>query len=326
MKKFQCVLLFFTFIFEFGNVSAQQTAKEKGIAFYNQGNNNEAFVQLISATGSQKKDAEAWNYLGLASLNLGKVKAGRKALEKAVGIAPQNSTYRANLAYAYLLARKINKAQAEIKKAIGLDPQNAVAYFIRGTSYLWENKYDEAIADAEKTISLSKNFSDAYILESDGLLFKFGELWSKTNEPKQHLESLKKALSVLESCIAECRKNDRSNILPERKEAVQAFVSYFADKDSNISETDLIPLKVLAKPRANYTDAARQNSEQGTIKLAVLFASNGTVKYVLILKGLRYGLNAEAVRAARGIQFEPAKKDGKPLSVVKPVEYSFSIY
>jgi TonB family protein len=163
-------------------------------------------------------------------------------------------------------------------------------------------------------------------LESDGLLFKFGELWQKTNEPNQHLESLKKALSVLKSCIDECRKNDKSSVLPEREEAVQAFVSYFADKDANVSETDLTPLKVLAKSRARYSDAARQNLEQGTIRIAVLFASDGTVKYVLILKGLRYGLNAEAIRAAKGIQFEPAKKDGKSISVIKQVEYSFSIY
>jgi len=326
MMKFQIVLVFFTFIFLLGNVSAQQSIREKGIALYKQGNSSEAIGYLASATKSQKKDAEAWNYLGLASLNVGNVKNGRKAFEKAVGIAPQNSIYRANLAYSYLLARKINNAQEQIKKAIELDPQNPTAYYIRGTSYLWENKYDEAIADAEKTISVDKNFSQAYILESDGLLLKFGDLWSKTNEPKQNLEPLKKALSILESCIDECRKNDKSSVLPERKESLQAFVSYFAEKDANTSETDLTPLKVLAKPRANYTDAARQNREQGTIKTAVLFASDGTVKDVLILKGLRYGLNAEALRAARGIQFEPAKINGKRISVVKQVEYSFSIY
>jgi outer membrane biosynthesis protein TonB len=46
----------------------------------------------------------------------------------------------------------------------------------------------------------------------------------------------------------------------------------------------------------------------------------------MVVKPLSHGLNEEAVRAARAIKFNPATKDGKPVSVVKQIEYSFSIY
>jgi TonB family protein len=64
----------------------------------------------------------------------------------------------------------------------------------------------------------------------------------------------------------------------------------------------------------------------GTIRLLVGFAADSKVKHILVVKPLGYGLDEEAVRAARQIKFIPSAKDGKPISVVKTIEYSFSIY
>jgi outer membrane biosynthesis protein TonB len=44
------------------------------------------------------------------------------------------------------------------------------------------------------------------------------------------------------------------------------------------------------------------------------------------LKGLGYGLDQQALNAARSIAFEPQIENGKPISVVKMVQYSFAIY
>ena len=60
--------------------------------------------------------------------------------------------------------------------------------------------------------------------------------------------------------------------------------------------------------------------------LAILFSETGRITHALILKGLGGGLNEAALRAAYGIKFEPAKKDGKPFSQIKIVTYSFAIY
>ncbi len=87
-----------------------------------------------------------------------------------------------------------------------------------------------------------------------------------------------------------------------------------------------VGVKILAKPRANYTDAARQNQVQGKVVLRVTFAANGSIGNISVISGLGNGLTEQAIAAARGIKFEPAKRGGVPYPVTKPVEYTFTIY
>jgi TonB family protein len=92
------------------------------------------------------------------------------------------------------------------------------------------------------------------------------------------------------------------------------------------AETNVTPLRILTKSRPNYTDKARQNGISGTVTLYVLFGANGKILNALPVKTLGYGLDEEAVKAARRITFEPKTENGKPVSVVKLVQYSFTIY
>jgi TonB family protein len=91
-------------------------------------------------------------------------------------------------------------------------------------------------------------------------------------------------------------------------------------------EPGVTPIKILTKPRPKYTDAARQDNTEGKIIVAVVFGANGTIQHVLLLKRLGSGLDEEAVKAARAIKFEPMKRDGKPVAVVKQIEYTFEIF
>ncbi len=85
-------------------------------------------------------------------------------------------------------------------------------------------------------------------------------------------------------------------------------------------------VSILSKPRANYTDAARQNQVQGTVTLRVTFTASGQIGSISPVNGLPYGLTEQAIAAARSIKFEPAKKNGVPQTVTKQVQYSFTIY
>jgi TonB family protein len=46
----------------------------------------------------------------------------------------------------------------------------------------------------------------------------------------------------------------------------------------------------------------------------------------MVIKSLGYGLDEAAVSAARGIKFEPKMINGKPVPVVKTIEYNFNIF
>jgi TonB family protein len=85
-------------------------------------------------------------------------------------------------------------------------------------------------------------------------------------------------------------------------------------------------MKIVSKPRANYTDTARQNQVQGTVTLRVTFLASGQIGSISPVSGLPYGLTEQAIAAARSIRFEPQMVNGAPVSVTKQVQYSFTIY
>jgi TonB family protein len=84
--------------------------------------------------------------------------------------------------------------------------------------------------------------------------------------------------------------------------------------------------RLLVKPEPQYTEEARRNQVTGTVMLRVVFASNGEVVQIRALRTLPFGLTERAIAAARQIRFEPAMKDGRPVSVFMQLEYNFNLY
>jgi TonB family protein len=334
MKTLYKIALFFILLISAGNIFAQPGERERGVGFYGQGKYSEAIsiFQRLTKQKETKNDAEIWNYLGLAYLENKEYKNARKVLEKAVKLNPQSSPIRANLAYAYLLTRKINQAQSEIAKAIELDPKNVAAYYLRGTARLWEGKLDEALTDVDKMIGIDPKYEAAYTLKSDTLVAIFGKNVSESSSGKNEIEYLRKAVEALEYCLKNCRPESSLTRVREKLEAVNAFYEYFSRKKT--AETGQTftegatktPVKILQKVFPRYTDKAREANISGVIKLYLLFAANGKISHIIVLKGLGYGLDEQALIAARQIKFEPATENGKPVSVVKMVAYSFTIY
>ncbi len=323
-------------VISFAGFAASQTEREKGVGLFKQGKTKEA-IAILEKAGKQKQyqdDAEIFNYLGLAYAKNNDLKRARKNLEKAVNINQQNADYRTNLAYIYLLADKMNEAQRESTKAVELNPRKADAFYVRGTAYLREGKFDEAIADADKATAVDANYASAYLLKSDALLLNFGKRIAESGKPVDELDLLKQSKNALEYCLKNCSDKTQNAMQTERLSGVQAFYDYFIRRrDAPLFTPGAPPappdpngIKITAKPHAAYTDRARQAGISGTIRLAVLFSETGRVTHTLVLKGLDSSLNQQAIQAASGIKFEPAKENGKPISVVKIIEYTFTIY
>jgi TonB family protein len=85
-------------------------------------------------------------------------------------------------------------------------------------------------------------------------------------------------------------------------------------------------VNIIAKPRANYTDAAREKLVQGKVVLRVTFLASGAIGQISVVQGLTGGLTENAIAAARAIRFEPARVNGVAVSVTKTIEYNFSIF
>jgi TonB family protein len=76
----------------------------------------------------------------------------------------------------------------------------------------------------------------------------------------------------------------------------------------------------------DYTEAARQARFNGGLVLQAVFLKDGRVTNLRPLKGAPFGLNQSAEQVAREWKCEPATKDGKPVTVSVPVEFTFRVY
>lgn len=82
----------------------------------------------------------------------------------------------------------------------------------------------------------------------------------------------------------------------------------------------------LSKPKATYTDEARNNAVKGKVTLRVALLADGTIGPITVIKRLPLGLTEQAIAAARQIKFQPATINGVPVSKVVTVQYAFYIY
>jgi DNA-binding SARP family transcriptional activator len=144
----------------------------------------------------------------------------------------------------------------------------------------------------------------------------------------------RKAAETLQKLVETDEKNRKawlylgmSQVNLKDSKAVKAFKK--ADKIAETETSADAPgtkLQIISKPRAPYTDEARRNMTQGTIKLAIEFGANGTIKTIAAFQTLPDGLTAGAVEAARKIRFQPATKDGQPYSTIGIITYTYTIY
>ncbi len=85
-------------------------------------------------------------------------------------------------------------------------------------------------------------------------------------------------------------------------------------------------LEVIDKPPPGYTELARDNKIQGTVKLLVTFKANGQIGEITVVEPLTHGLTERAVEAAKRIRFRPKAMNGEPMDEQTTVEYNFNLY
>lgn len=78
--------------------------------------------------------------------------------------------------------------------------------------------------------------------------------------------------------------------------------------------------------KANYTGGAMRRKVEGTLVLAAVVKTNGTVRDdVRVIESLDPDLDAEALKAAKQWTFKPGTKDDKPVNVSVLLEMTFTL-
>lgn len=315
-----------------------------GIRLYKQGETKQAIEALRVVVKLRPDDSDAWYHLALALTDGGDLKNARKALEKTVKLRPNHASAHAQTAYIFLLNGKLNDAARAARRTLELAPRSMEAHYILGVVYLREDAPQDALKEAEAAININPKFAPSYLLKSQAIIE-----WllrpsqpsrrSGKNVPQYTAEELKKnrmtqglrykeAADNLERFIQLTGNSPDLDTWRGQLETLRLFASYAQepeDKRSVFYLDEVTTRAVLTKkPAPDFTDAARQASVSGTVRLRLILSADGTVSHFFVLKPLSHGLTEAAIDAARKIKFTPATFNGRTVSQFVSIEYHFN--
>jgi len=211
------------------------------------------------------------------------------------------------LALVYKSEQKSKDAIKYVEAAIKAQPNYAHAHYLLALLLFEKNDLARSRDEIDLAISQGANFPSAFTLKGDINLVQ--------SNKKVALEAYEEALRLGGP------KDEDATMLRERVAALKNYIDF----GSHPGDASYVRPVLLNRPMPRYTDVARQNNIQGTVKLAVLVDERGAVTSVLILSRLGYGLDGEAANAAKTLLFSPAKKDGKPVPYWTPVLVEFNL-
>jgi TonB family protein len=103
--------------------------------------------------------------------------------------------------------------------------------------------------------------------------------------------------------------------LREMQQTVAAIQNAQADRKA----------RVIHRVEPEYTPDAREKKIAGTVVLALTVDPQGLPQNISVKKSLYPSLDQSAIEAARKMRFEPAMKDGQPVSMSISVEMNFQV-
>jgi TonB family protein len=77
---------------------------------------------------------------------------------------------------------------------------------------------------------------------------------------------------------------------------------------------------------AEFSDEARREQYQGVCLLSLIVDTKGMPQNVRVTRPLGHGLSEKAIEAVNKFRFNPAMKDGQPVSVMINVEVAFHLF
>jgi len=302
---------------------AQQPGEEKlkkGIELYQIGDYPNAIKLLKEAVKKHSENADGWYYLALAFYRSGQIAESQSRFERTVKLHPDLAEAHAKLAFVYTLANDLESALQSAKRAIDLDDKFAEPHYAIAEVSFRSGAAALAIQEADLALQHDPQFAPALMTKS----FAHYAL-------HQNLE----AVAPLEQFLA-LKPDDpdrdvwRSHLTWLKSltnEPSDRFALTASEEPKIFNGRDVTErAKVLSKPESAYTEAARVVGQAGTVVLKCVFASDGAVKYIHVIRPLGYGLTSKALIAARSIRFKPASKDGNPVSQYMQLEYTFNLY
>jgi periplasmic protein TonB len=107
------------------------------------------------------------------------------------------------------------------------------------------------------------------------------------------------------------------------KLAILLLIAVFSLRSQEISHTT--DPRVMHKVEVQYTKEALAAKLQGVVTLSLTVGEDGVPADIKLVRGLGMGLDEKAVECLQQWRFQPATRDGEPISAKVTVEMNFRL-
>jgi Tfp pilus assembly protein PilF len=178
------------------NQSAQmdaiaQGAISSGIGYYQNGKYDTAvreFKRAISLSPQSDNALNAYDYLAMAFLKLGKNKEAVQAYQSALRLAPNRDDFHNKLGNILLEEGDVDQAVRSFQAALRIEPRSTVYLYSLGQAYLAQSSIDNAKDQFERIIRLAPR--------EYGGFYGLGQAYYKNGEYEKAVEQFNQALAL----------------------------------------------------------------------------------------------------------------------------------
>ena len=136
--------------------------KVLGAVFKQTGRLQDSLIAIERALGISPNDAEAHNNLGVTLKELGRLDEAEKSYKKAIAIRPEYADAHRNLGITLYEHGRLEEAEAIYKKAIAIRPEYADVHSNLGNTLHELGKLEEAETSHKKAIAIKPEFAEAF--------------------------------------------------------------------------------------------------------------------------------------------------------------------
>ena len=267
-----------------------------------------------SATLAQQQTPEQLIASAKEALQKKKYKDAEKHLKKALSLKKDSPEVNLLLGVVYKDKVEVDKAFKHVREAIRLQPNYPDAHYLLAYLYAIENQLDKAAEETNLALDQGARFAGVYILKAN--------LEVRFRKHADALNSYETALQLSPPSDSNYQK------VSEQIEWLKSYIAFQALKDEFAKHKDNPAYKrpvLKNRPQPLYSSLAREKRIQGIVRMSVRINEQGVADSVLVVQGIGYGLDEQAIKAVRAAKFSPAMRNGEPVKFWMPVIIEFNI-
>lgn len=153
---------------------------------------------------------------------------------------------------------------------------------------------------------------------------------------QQAREEAQKKVEELKATLEQLEKNrpaDELRVKETREKIAELERLYTSDRERETQKAMELTqrlatdrkARVIYRVEPEYPPDAREKKIEGTVLLTLTIDQEGLPQNIQVKRSVYPSLDQSAIEAARKLRFEPAMKDGQPVSQVISVEYHFNV-